>query len=101
MPFLFLQLEDLGNDELREIASHLSSKKPGFYFLTSTANGRNMFLSIISPEFLDTVSMQNFAAWLKDEHGLRGGGAKNILQGGGEKFDAKLGEAIKAWLKSL
>jgi len=99
VPFLFLSIDDMTQNDLREIGNNLVSKNPGFYFLISSANGRSMFVSMVSEQFANQVNLKNFAEWLKDEHGLRGGVKKNTLQGGGGKFDTNLKDAIKAWLK--
>lgn len=100
VPYLFLSLEDFSNEDLREVVSHLNSKKPGFYFFTSMTDDKGIFLSSLARELAANVNLKNFASWLKDTHGLRGGGSDTSLQGGGAKFDAKLGESIQDWLKS-
>ncbi len=56
-------------------------------------------MSMVADQFADKVNMTNFAAWLKDEYGLRGGARNNTLQGGGGKFDPQLENAIKDWLQ--
>lgn len=100
VPFLFLSLNGYANDELREITNALHKKQPGFYFITSMINDRGLFLATLSPDHSKQVNLKDFAAWLKDEHNLRGGGSKMTLQGGGAKFDGKLADAIKGWLKA-
>jgi len=99
LPFFFKQLDDFASDELKEIATTMSNKKPGLYFLTSVSNGRTMFVSVVSPAMMDHVNIKEFSSFLKDSLGLRGGGSKNILQGGGGKFDARWKEEIVEWLK--
>jgi hypothetical protein len=42
--------------------------------------------------------MKNFSSWLKEKHNLRGGGSKNILQGGGAQIEANLNDSIKEWV---
>lgn len=101
IPFLFLSFTDTANDELRDIALRLQQQQPGFYFLISEANGRSAFLASNADQFSSRLNLKDFGSWLKDEHGLRGGGPKNILQGGGGKIDAKLNKAIVGWLKKL
>jgi alanyl-tRNA synthetase len=101
IPHLFLALDDYSAEELREIVSHLNSKKPGFYFVTSTSEGKLNFLATVAPQFKDRLNMKNFALWLKDNHGLRGGASDSTLQGGGAKIDPNLNLAIQEWLKSL
>ena len=98
VPYLFLALNDLSIEDMREIATTLSSKQPGFYFVASTTDNKALFLCSANPEIANIVNMQNFSTWLKDTHGLRGGGSKNLLQGGGAKIDANLGDAIAQWI---
>ncbi len=99
VPFLFIKLDDAPHDMLRDIAQKLQSKKPGLYFLISGANGKSFFLTSLASQFSDTVNLKKFGAWLKDTHGLRGGGSATMLQGGGGKIDASLRDAIVQWLK--
>ena len=99
IPFLYLILKNMGQEELREIATHLSQKRPGFYFLINTTNNSILFYSTLSKEFENRLNLKDFASWLKEKHGLRGGGPKNTLQGGGAKFDAKLGDDLKSWIE--
>jgi len=99
IPFLFLALKNMGQNELRNIVLELSERKPGFYFIMSNINNRVIFYSILSDQLTNRLNLENFASWLKEEHGLRCGGSKNTLQGGGDKFDANLGDAIKTWIK--
>ncbi len=103
LPFLLLSLEDYNNNELREIAEQLNAKKPGCYFLVSSAeDDKSVFVALVDKLHQNTLDMKKFASWLKDEHGLQGGGKPGSLQGGGGKFDASLETSIKNWLqKSL
>ncbi|MCX5922379.1 MAG: alanine--tRNA ligase [Candidatus Dependentiae bacterium] len=98
IPYLFLTLKDFAAEDLRDVASHLGNKKPGFYFLISTIDDRITFLCTLSSEFASMVNLKDFATWLKDNHQLRGGGNTNSLQGGGVKFDSNLETAISEWL---
>ena len=99
IPFLFLSFTDTAQDELRDIALRLQQQQPGFYFLISETDSRSTFLVSNTDQFSDRLNLKDFGSWLKDEHGLRGGGPKNILQGGGGKIDAKLSEVVVGWLK--
>ena len=99
VPFLFVSLPDAGQDELRSVANMLQSQKPGFYMLVSSADNRTLFLASLNDTFSDAINLKNFGAWLKDEHGLRGGGSRGTLQGAGGKSDPKLKDAITGWLK--
>lgn len=99
IPFLFLHLDDATNEELKEIATTLETKKAGLYFLLSSHNNRTLFLVLCSPEYKSTVNLKNFASWLKESQNLRGGISQNVIQGGGGKFDTKLKEGIIAWVQ--
>jgi len=98
IPSLFIPLDGYANEELRQISKHLMQKKPGFYFLISSMNGKSIFLCTVAEQFADKVDLKNFATQLKENFGLRGGGDKTTLQGGGGKFDAKLKTFVHDWL---
>jgi alanyl-tRNA synthetase len=100
MPFLFLDLKNFAVDELRDIAHTLNQNRPGFYFVISQLDGRSLFFAELASPYTNTLDLKKFGAWLKDEHGMKGGGKKNSLQGGGGKFDTKLKDSITEWLKS-
>ncbi len=99
VPFLFLTIPNAAHDELRTITQMLQAQAPGLYILISPADNRSSFLVSLDAKHADSVNLKNFGAWLKDELGLRGGGAKGTLQGGGGTFDPKWREAIIEWLK--
>jgi len=100
IPFLFLALKNYGHDEMREISDRLMQKQPGFYFIISSTNGKSIFLCSLTAQLADRLDLKEFSVFLKDEHGLRGGGSKTTLQGGGGIVDAKLKESIITWLRS-
>ena len=85
---------------MREIASQLQTKKPGFYFIVSSSGERLNFLANLAPQFSSSMSLKQFSIWLKDTFGLRGGGSETNLQGGGTHIDPKLDTAIKEWLEN-
>jgi alanyl-tRNA synthetase len=95
IPYLFLSLKETGIEDLRDIATQLSNKHPGLYFVTSSTDNRPIFVCAISGIQLN---MKNFSSWLKEKHNLRGGGSKNILQGGGAQIEANLNDSIKEWV---
>ncbi len=101
IPFIFAAFDDVTAEELRDIATLIQQKSPGLCFLVSTADNKCNFLTAVSEQLADRVNMKNFASWLKDAHGLRGGGSKNSLQGGGVKFDPQLKNAIAGYLKNI
>lgn len=96
---LFLQLDGFANDELRDIATHLQSKKPGFYFLVSADGDRTSFFASLAPQFKDAINLKNFGSWLNEAHQLRGGGSPLSIQGGGSKIDAQLKMSVLKWIK--
>lgn len=98
VPFLFVSIPNVSHDELREIAQMLQEKQPGLYVLVSPVNDLTSFFVSLNPSHADTVNLKNFGSWLKDVLGLKGGGSKGTLQGGGGKFDAKWKNAIIEWL---
>ena len=99
LPFLFLNLPDASNEELRDIAAQLNAKKPGLYFLTtSQQNGAFSFLCALSPQLATHVSLKDFATWLQKEQGIRGGGSATMLQGGGTQLSPTFTTALKEWL---
>lgn len=99
VPFLFLHLKNYANDELKEIESNLLSAKPGFYFIMSEVENRTIFTASISAHLAERISMKEFAAWLKEHHGLRGGNTLTTVLGGGGAFDMSLRGSIIGWLK--
>ena len=80
------------------IAAALEKKQPGFYFIVSSSGAQVIFYTAVSPSLVHAVDMKQFATWLSTQ-GLRGGGPKNSIQGGGEKYNPQLGNAIKQWLQ--
>lgn len=98
-PFLFIHLKDMAHDELREIATQLlNTQHEALYFLISSIDKRTAFYVQGSPKVSKELNMKDFALWLFEAHGLRGGGSKSILQGGGGEFDPKLKESVQKWL---
>jgi len=97
VPFLFVSIADASAEDLRMIANTLEQKQPGFYFIISATASQAIFYTAVSNNFTHVVDMKQFGAWLTT-HGLRGGGPKNSIQGGGEKYNPQLGAEIKQWL---
>jgi len=100
IPFLFLGLEDYDNADLKEIVMELNDKKSALYFIISNFENASNFICIIPEEFKNKISLKAFNDWLKKECNLHGGGKDNIIQGGGQSFDASLEEKIKNWFKT-
>ena len=98
IPYLFLALVEVQPDELKDIAAQLESKKPGFYVITSVTQGKSFFFIHQSTQYADNINLQNFASWLKDNQGMRGGVSANSIQGGAAQFSSRLNEEIKTWI---
>lgn len=98
VPFLYLNLENYAADELKTVAEQLQKKTPGFYVLTSNNDNKAALFASLAPEHQETIDMKTFATWLKDATGLRGGGKKGTLQGGGPKITKDLAPLIKKGL---
>jgi alanyl-tRNA synthetase len=98
VPFLFTIFKDMPTDALKESMLQLANKKPGLYFFGSEGDNRVTFVTTISDAFTDRLDIKKFSTWLKKNASLRGGGSKNILQGGGTTFDVKLKKSIIQWI---
>lgn len=99
VPFLCVYDAQMSAEDMRMLVTLLEQKKPGFYFVYNHLNDRVSFYTAVSSEFANAIDMKQFGAWLQTK-GLRGGGAKNSIQGGGENFDPQLADAIKQWLQN-
>lgn len=95
--YLYQELKDATNEELKDLATQLATKKPGLYFLTSVTEGKGIFFAFLSPN-IKNIDLKKFAEFLKDKHRIRGGGSGTLLQGGAQHFDKTLKEDIKQWL---
>jgi alanyl-tRNA synthetase len=101
IPYLFIMLEEAAHEDMKEVSTQLMRKKPGFYFIVSTAGSGSSFLCSLDKQFADRVNLKEFSTILKEKHGLQGGGGSNLaLQGGGKKCDASLKTTIETWLKN-
>ncbi len=99
IPYLFLLLDGNTHDELKEIAHHLQQEKPGLYVLISNVDDKSIFLVSLADTLKDEISLKQLASLLKDKWGLRGGGSKILLQGGGGIVDTTIIENMEAWLQ--
>lgn len=98
VPFLYLNIAGYGGDELKDIAQQLQNKKSGFYVLVSSDQNKSTFFVSLAPEHEQTIDLPAFGKWLHEATGLRGGGKKGTLQGGGPKITKDLAPLIKAGL---
>ena len=98
VPFLYLVLEDIQGDDLREIGNTLLKKKPGFYFLVAKGKDRSSFFATLDQSLTKHLDLKAFGSWLK-EQGIRGGGSATSLQGGMPQVTQEIENAIKKWVK--
>jgi alanyl-tRNA synthetase len=89
---------ELTSEDARTIAAQLLTKRAGFYCVISNNNERAQFVIRIAPEYLSKIDIFSLAAWLKKEHGLKGGGKAGELQGGGPAVTSTFKNALYAWL---
>lgn len=99
IPYLFLSIDHMAHDELREIANLLQTSEPGIYMLVSSHDNRSLFFVSVAEQFSDRLDLKKFASYLNDKLKLRGGGARNTIQGAGGKFDPNMKEMVIGWLK--
>lgn len=88
IPFLYLSLKDLSQEDLKDIASDLAETKDGFYFLTTEIENVVHFYIAVSPKILKEINLQKIMLWLR-EHKFKGGGT-TTLQGSVPSFDEKI-----------
>lgn len=99
LPFLCALLSDTTNEELRDIAAQLNTKKPGLYFLANIQeNNTFSFLCALAPQLSAKISLKDLATWLQKEQGIRGGGSATMLQGGGTRLSPEFIAALKQWI---
>jgi alanyl-tRNA synthetase len=103
VPFLYVELENMGNEDLKTLCQELEKTAPGFYFVVSkdTTTGVSSFLGYVSKNVQATVNAKAcFDALKKDNPELRGGGSPAMVQGSGP-LKGGLKDAIIAWLQIL
>lgn len=86
--------------ELRDIALLIIQQNPGLCFLMSKTTDKTIFYCGISQNAKDTIDLKNLSTVLKDQFGMRGGGEKLSIQGGGDASidQEKVKQAIIKWL---
>jgi alanyl-tRNA synthetase len=101
IPFLCVYDTGMSAEDMRALVTMLEQKQPGFYFVYNHGLPHEpvSFYAAVSSQFAQAIDMKQFGAWLQTQ-GLRGGGSKNSIQGGGEKFNPQLGAAIKQWIQT-
>ncbi len=100
VPFLYKQCNGLSGDELKDAADYLQKTKPGLYVMTSNiSDTASVFFVSVAPQHEQVIDLKVLSDWLQKTAGLRGGGKKGTLQGGGPRITQDLGTSIKAGLQ--
>ncbi len=102
VPFLYLELENMGNDDLKTLCQELEKTAPGFYFVVSkdTTTGISSFLGYVCKSAQKEVNAKVcFDAIKVTNPEIRGGGSPVMIQGSGT-LNGSLKEVILGWLKS-
>ncbi len=99
IPFCYIKVDDFNVQDLRDIAQELETKKPGFYFLISSLNGKIAFYTILSKPFATQLSFDDLQKLLQEQFAMRSGIRKNTMQGGGQVYDSRLKDSLKNFIK--
>jgi len=100
IPFLFLEIEEQNNSELKDICLKLEEKQPGLFFLISSTKkepSKTNFFCYLSKTLISKLDLKKLATFLKTNLNLQGGGNQETLQGGGDK-NTKIKEELKNWI---
>lgn len=101
VPFLYLELENMSNDDLKTLCQEFEKTTPGFYFVLSKdgTTGNSSFLGYVSKQYQTMVNAKLCFDELKQATPeLRGGGSPAMVQGSGALKES-LKNLIVAWLK--
>ena len=84
VPFLYQELNAVGADELKKLCSELEKNTPGlFVLLTKDGEAAHVqYLVWVSTAYHGSITARELVPLLQ-EHGLRGGGSAQAVQGGG------------------
>lgn len=100
VPFLYLEVDDLGNDEMKQACKEIEKKSPGLYIIISrSSENKNSvrFMGYVSSTHKKDTDLKKIATFLKEEFDLRGGGSDVLIQGGGV-LKKSIEKNIKKWL---
>ena len=100
VPFLYKLLYGATSDELKDAIDYLQKNNPGLYVMVSNiSDTASVFYVSVAPQHEQVIDLTTLSGWLQKTAGLRGGGKKGSLQGGGPRVTQDLGAAIKAGLQ--
>lgn len=102
IPFLYLELDNIPQQELRTICTDLEKRRPGFYFVINKSGdiGQFGYMAFQSQKADFKVNLKTLSDFLKEKFGLRGGGSSESIQGGGQDLPEKFELFIIEWLKN-
>lgn len=101
IPLLFHIFAHTPVDVLKEAISDVVQQQSGLLFFGSTHADKVVFVAATSGDIAKQVNLKEFAAWLKKNAALQGGGSATIIQGGGLHFEPNLKDVIKSWLQDI
>ena len=105
IPFLFLELQDFDNSQLKEICESIEVKSPAFYFIinmSSKTPDQISYFGFVSKNFAQEINLKDFAKnILQVKFDLKGGGSPSLIQGGGKKPESNIEQEIIKWLKAI
>ncbi len=100
-PFLYLELEDASNDELKQVAESLAQSTPGFYVMVGKQSQEQRFSLLAYASPASGVDLKTFGAWLKSNFDIKSGGNAPVIQGGGVNLSPDLKNKIESWVAGL
>lgn len=99
LPFLYLELDNVQAEELKDIAALLIEKRSALYFLLAKGTEKSAYYAALAPSLTHEIDLKKLATWLK-ERGIHGGGSGTTLQGGITTQTAPFEEELKKWIKN-
>lgn len=102
VPFVYLEIEDLPNQDMKSICTDFEKHKPGVYvILNKTGNSENFSVIIYqSKKSENKISLKALSELLKNKFNIRSGGNEEFIQGGGQGNLQNLEQEIINLIKS-
>lgn len=98
IPFLYLELEDVTNDEMKQVIESLTNHTPGFYVIIGKVAGEKRFNFVSHAHANVGVDLKAFGVWLKNSFDIKGGGNPPTIQGGGAALPEGFAAKIETWI---
>lgn len=99
VPFLYIDVDGFSTLELRDLVQEMNHKKPGFYVAISNEGDKSACVALVDAQYQSKIDLKTFGDWLQTTAGIRGGGKKDILMGGGPRISGSLKDQIYDWLR--